>query len=403
MQNDAMPLAFSAALDVLSRRRATGEPLDRVMAAIARERHLGPRERRATADLAFGWARHAAVVEPLVTAAAKSEGGVVPRRQTLDLAGLALAAVAAGLDVDDRALSALPGSMRALVEDALALGLSWTVSLPPWLSTRLTASFGEEAAAVTAALLRPAPTVVAVDRRLAEVSVIAAALAEVGVTTTPSSLSPTALRVTKGRLSLSLLPTSVRRALWPMDDGSQAVAHAVMAEPGERVLDLCAGGGGKARLLAATGARVTAVDIDAGRLSRSLPEGVSGIVADGTAPPFAPGSFDRVLVDAPCSGTGTLRRAPDLALRLQESDLAGLVTTQRALLSQALRLVRPGGRVVYATCSLLPDENDDVVTAVVDGHPEVVRLPSPFPFGPRGLLTPPVADGFFVALLERRG
>jgi 16S rRNA (cytosine967-C5)-methyltransferase len=186
-----------------------------------------------------------------------------------------------------------------------------------------------------------------------------------------------------------------------MDDGSQAVAHSVEARAGETVLDLCAGGGGKARILAATGARVVAADVDAGRLTRSLPEGARGVVVDGVAPPFRPASFDRVLVDAPCSGTGTLRRAPDLALRLVEDDLAGLVATQRALLTAALDVVRPGGRVVYATCSLLADENGGVVDAVVAGRRDVRRLPAPPPFSTRGMLAPPTSDGFFVAVVER--
>jgi 16S rRNA (cytosine967-C5)-methyltransferase len=401
LENDPLPLAFAAALDVLARRRAAGEPLDRVAAAVARERHLGPRERRATADLAFGWARHAAAVDALVAAAVKGEGGVAPRRRVLDTAAVCLAAVAAGIDVDERALDALPGPLRALVEDALARGLALPVSLPDWLVARLRAAFGADADGMLVALSKPAPTVLAVDRRRASLTDVAAALQALKVTTTTSTISDSALRVTGGRLSLGALPAALRAAVWPMDDGSQAVAHAVGARPGERVLDLCAGGGGKARLLVSTGASVVAADVDGGRLSRSLPPGATGVVADGTRPPFLAASFDRVLVDAPCSGTGTLRRAPDLALRLVPDDLPALVATQKALLSSALSLVRPGGQVVYATCSLLPDENDDVVGAVIAGRKDVARLAVPAPFSGRGTLAPPDADGFFVAVLRK--
>ena len=402
VQADPLPLAYAAALDVLARRRAAAEPLDRVVAAVARERHLGPRERRATADLAFGWARHAAAVDALVLASVKGEGGVAPRRRVLDTAAVCLAAVAAGLDVDDRALLALPGSLRALVDDAIDRGLNLPVSLPEWLVTRLRAAFGSDAEALLQALSKAAPTVLAVDRRRTSLDDVAAALRALKVTTAPSTVAPSALRVTGGRLSLAALPAPLRASVWPMDDGSQAVAHAVGAQPGERVLDLCAGGGGKARMLVSTGAHVVAADVDAGRLTRSLPAGSVGVVADGTAPPFSPGSFDRVLVDAPCSGTGTLRRAPDLALRLVPDELPALVATQKALLTAALSLVRPGGHVVYATCSLLPDENDGVVNAVVAGRDDVVRLPAPTPFSPTGTIAPPTADGFFVAVLQRR-
>jgi len=398
---DPLPLAWAAALDVLARRRAAGEPLDRVMAAVARERHLGPRERRATADLAFGWARHAGAVDDLVAAAVRHEGGVAPRRRVLELAAVCLAAVAAGLDIDPRVLAALPGSLRVLVDDAAAAGLALPVSLPAWLVTRLRGAYPDVVLELLAALERPAPTVLAIDRRRTSLGAVTLALQAQEVTTTPSPLAPTALRVVSGRASLAALPPSLRGAVWPMDDGSQAVAHAVQAQPVDRVLDLCAGGGGKARLLVSLGATVVAADIDAGRLARSLPDGAQGVVADGTRSPFLPGSFDRVLVDAPCSGTGTLRRAPDLALRLDPEQLPALVATQRALLTQALALVKPGGRVVYATCSLLPEENEGVVDAVVGDRRDVVRLPAPAPFPARGSLTPPACDGFFVAVLQR--
>jgi 16S rRNA (cytosine967-C5)-methyltransferase len=182
-----------------------------------------------------------------------------------------------------------------------------------------------------------------------------------------------------------------------MDEGSQVVATAVRAQPGERVLDVCAGGGGKSRILVGTGATVVAADIDGGRLRVSLPEGVQGVVADGTRSPFALASFDRVLVDAPCSGTGTLRRAPDLAMRLEESSIEALAERQRELLGAALDLVKSGGTVVYATCSLLDDENNAVVDAVVGARRDTKREPGPFD----GYLTPPDSDGFFIATLRK--
>jgi len=393
IEHDRLPLAVSCALDGLARHRAAGEPLDKVVAAIARERHLGPRERRATADLAFSWARHAIAVEGLLKTALKEEGGVAPRRRQLDLAGLCIAALAAGHDADPRATAGLPGFLQALVDDVAAGGLALPVSLPGWLHQRLEQRFGKD---VVQALQRPARPDLAVDRREGSVDDVVAALAGAGLGVEASPRCPTAVRITKGTLSLRKLPPSIRRAVWPMDEGSQRVAHAVDAHPGERVLDLCAGGGGKSRLLASSGAWVVAADIDAGRLHKSAPAGVRAIVADGTRSPFVPGSFDRVLVDAPCSGTGTLRRAPDLALRLDEGELPALVERQQALLRAALTLVRPGGRVVYATCSLLDEENEGVVRAVCAGRDDVTRLDE------GRYLLPPDSDGFYVAALERR-
>jgi 16S rRNA (cytosine967-C5)-methyltransferase len=393
IEHDRLPLAFACALDGLARHRAAGEPLDKVVATIARERHLGPRERRATADLAFSWARNAIAVEKLLQDAQKIEGGVAPRRRQLDLAAICIAGVAAGVDVDSRAVAGLPAFLVALVEDTAAAGVPLPVSLPPWLKKTLEARFSPE---VIAALTRPARPDLAVDRRAMTVAAAAKALVDAGTTAVASPRCATAIRITDGGLSLRKLPPALRKAVWPMDEGSQMVADAVGAGPGDRVLDLCAGGGGKSRLLASTGAVVVAADIDAGRLLHSTPAGVHAVVADGTNSPFRPGSFDRVLVDAPCSGTGTLRRAPDLAMRLDERELPILAARQRSLLSAALDLVRPGGRVVYATCSLLDVENDGVVNAVVATRTDVARV------GDSRYLLPPDSDGFFVAVLERR-
>ncbi len=392
-ETNALPLVLQAALDVMARQRAAGEPLDRVVADVARERHLGPRERRVTGDLVFCWARHARTVQGLIDDAVSHERGTVPRRRLLDLCALCLAGIANGVDVDARALTALPDVLRALVQDAAATGLHLPSSLPTWLRRRLEAGFGVDAPALIEALATPAVPVLCIDpRRLSRDDVIAALRAQ-GATGVPSSFSPLGVRVVEGRFSWAKLPAAVAAACWPMDDGSQAVGLAVGAVAGERVLDLCAGGGGKARLLSLGGADVVAADVDGGRLLKSLPAQVLGVVADGLRAPFLPASFDRVLVDAPCSGTGTLRRAPDLALRLVEEDLPPLVELQRSLLASALTLVKAGGAVVYATCSLLRAENEDVVDSVVGKGVQRAK--------PDVHLLPPRCDGFFIAHLVR--
>lgn len=403
-ESAALPLAVEACLDVIARHRAAGEPLDRVAASVGRERRLGPRERRATADLAFAWARHRAAVEKLLESAAGDLRGLAVRRRSLDLAAVLLAALAGGSNdvsavavghfvIDERATAGLPDFLKALVDDAIEHGLHLPTSLPLWLQQEFERAFPGQGASLVDAVASPARPVIAVDTRKVSLKDAAHALELQGVTTSLSTLSDTALRADAGRLSLPKLPGAVRAAVWPMDDGSQFVAHAVGAVAGERVLDLCAGGGGKSRLLAQSGATVIAVDVDAGRLERSLPKGVQGVVADGRRPPFRKGSFDRVLVDAPCSGTGTLRRAPDLAARLNPADVPLLVELQTQLLASALSLVKPGGLVVYATCSLLQQENEGVVDAIVKAG-GATRVADD-----RHLL-PPLSDGFFVARLQ---
>ncbi len=194
---------------------------------------------------------------------------------------------------------------------------------------------------------------------------------------------------------------------YTQDLASQWVVEQVAALPGERILDLCAAPGGKATLLAANGAVVTAADISP-RRSALVAENaervgaeLAGVVAaDGLAAPFRPRSFDRVLVDAPCSGLGVLRRRPDARWRIQPSDVEELADLQRRLLTAAGRLVRPGGVLAYSVCTLTVEE-----TIGVD-LPRFQALPPPGhpwePWGRGARLVPHAAgtDGMFLLQLR---
>lgn len=411
------PLWARLALDAIARQRASAEPLDRALERVLRAARAGGRERRRAGDAAFAWARARPRVERAVDDALSRYGGVAPSRRDRDRAAMWLAELAAGVDED---VGALPEPLDALIDEARQSGAGPVLGgapapLPRWLEERLARAFGDEASALAEALGQPAPVVLAVDQRATSVDDVEAALRELGLDVERSRAAPGALRVSR-RFPAARLPERLRAHVWPMDDGSQAVVHALSVQPGERVLDLCAGGGGKTRLLLALGAEVVAMDPDARRLdaARARAPEARFVVADGTRAPFATGSFDRVLVDAPCSGTGTLRRAPDLAARLSPEDVARFPPLQTALLEEAARLVRPGGRVVYATCSLLPEENDGVVDQAMASHTDLRARPledlsgyagdAPRAFGAwrRALLPSTLGtDGFFVASLER--
>jgi 16S rRNA (cytosine967-C5)-methyltransferase len=177
------------------------------------------------------------------------------------------------------------------------------------------------------------------------------------------------------------------------DIGSQSIVPLLSLEPGQSFLDLCAAPGNKTAQALDAGVRATACDLHFHRLRQLKPLGVDLVVLDGTRPlPFAR-PFDRILVDAPCSGTGTLGRNPEIKWRLTPADLDDLQTRQSALLANARALLAPGGVLVYSTCSLEPEENEGVTAAVprdlITG--EMRRLPGRDP-----------GDGFYACVIKSR-
>ncbi len=199
------------------------------------------------------------------------------------------------------------------------------------------------------------------------------------------------------------------------DLGSQWVAEAVGAAPGDRVLDVCAAPGGKATYMAGRGATVVAADARPGRVglvtrnAASLdlgPDRLVAVAADGTAPPFRPGSFDKVLLDAPCSGLGALRRRPDARWRIVPDDVDHLADLQKRLLTAALAVVRPGGEVVYSVCTVTAAETVALDQWLAATRPEIEALDPPgepwAPLGRGGLLLPQAAgtDGMYLLRLR---
>jgi 16S rRNA (cytosine967-C5)-methyltransferase len=198
------------------------------------------------------------------------------------------------------------------------------------------------------------------------------------------------------------------------DEGSQLVAAAVDAQPGEFVLDMCAAPGGKATALVSDGAIVVAADMRPSRLtllsSNRERLDISAndlhiVGADGNAPPFRPQSFDRVLLDAPCSGLGALRRRPDARWRVAQKDIDELVQVQRGLFTQALELVRPGGELVYSVCTITAAETSGIDEWVAQAFPGLIARPleqAPWkPLGRGALLLPQDAgtDGMYILRL----
>ncbi len=297
------------------------------------------------------------------------------------------------------------------------------LEIPDWLFVPLSARFGSELAAELAALAEPAPLDLRVNLLKATREAAQRSLAAEGVEATPTPLSPWGLRV-PGRRPVTAGRTFQEGLIEIQDEGSQLVAALVGAAAEMRVADWCAGAGGKTLALAmAMGNRghIAACDVSSARLEGAVRRlrraGVHNVERHLVEPgdkwaKRRAGGFDRVLVDAPCTGIGTWRRNPDARLRLSARDLAELQVKQAAILHDAARLVRTGGRLVYATCSLLTEENEAQVQGFLAAHPDfaVVPLARAWPWpgdppcaGPFLSLTPRRhgTDGFFAAVLER--
>ncbi len=297
------------------------------------------------------------------------------------------------------------------------------LELPDWILPQLEARFGDTLVPEMAAMATPAPLDLRVNTLQTTREQAQAALAAEGLAALPTPLSPWGLRV-PGRRAVSTGPAFQAGLVEIQDEGSQLVALLVGARPGMRIADYCAGAGGKTLAVAMemqNRGHIVACDVHDKRLEGAVRRlrraGVHNVEQHLIAPgekwaKRRAGSFDRVLVDAPCTGCGTWRRNPDARLRLVESDLVELVTKQAGILDTASRLVKPGGRLIYATCSLLPAENEDQVTAFTERHPAFsvvplaeawpVETPPPSP-GPFLSLTPlrHDTDGFFAAVLQR--
>jgi 16S rRNA (cytosine967-C5)-methyltransferase len=316
----------------------------------------------------------------------------------------------------------LPARPEAADDRAAAVRyLGITHSHPEWLATRWLERYGFEDAERWVRFNNDTPplTIRANRLRLTR-DALRTALADQGVETELTGYAPDGLVVIEGN---PLHGESNDGSFFVQDEASQLVSLAVAARPRERVLDLCASPGGKTTAMAADmndGGVIVASDVRSRRLNllRETVES-SGArhvhvvhVPPAGALPFG-ATFDRVLVDAPCSGLGTVRRDPDIRWRRRAEDLPGLAREQAALLSRAAGAVRPGGRLVYATCSSEPEENEEVVDRFLAEHAafELIDLHGESPLlepllDDRGVMrTLPFAHGleaFFAAALRKR-
>jgi len=306
--------------------------------------------------------------------------------------------------------------------DDAAMPRAVAMEIPDWLLPRLEATFGDRVDVELQGLSGTAPLDLRVNLLLGDRDQAMRDLARAGIATEPTKLSPWGLRAA-ARQSVTTTEAFSRGLVEIQDEGSQLVVAAVGARPEMRVLDYCAGAGGKTLGMAMTmqnKGHIVACDVSEPRLEGAVRRlrraGVHNVerhlivTGDKWAKRRAR-SFDRVLVDAPCSGTGTWRRNPDARLRLREQDLQELLVKQSEILDRAAALVKPGGRMIYATCSILNDENILQIQNFLNRNSDFTLITSDSPDMPQRFaaqstvsLTPhgDDTDGFFAAILQRK-
>jgi 16S rRNA (cytosine967-C5)-methyltransferase len=397
-----------------------------------RRRFAGSKDRAAIAGLVYDALRKSA-------SAAFVMGADTPRaimlgalREARGLDAIAIAELCSG---EGHAPPPLSDDERVRLETATLDGAPDHVrgDYPEWLAARFAEAFGARAVEEGRALATRAPLDLRVNLLKCDPAQARAKLAHLSPTPTP--LSPLGLRIEAGPgrgPALAAETAFVKGLVEPQDEASQLASLLCAAEPGAQVLDLCAGGGGKALALAAqmhNRGQIYAFDSDGRRLmpiharleragARNIqvraPRGQTDVLAD------LAGRCDLVLIDAPCTGTGVWRRHPDAKWRLAPGALTQRVAEQAALLVAATRFVKPGGRIAYVTCSLLIEENEGQIAAFLAAHPDfgaipagtaataaglpdLARFASPQGAGFRFSPAQGGADGFYVALLQKGG
>ncbi|HEY0665120.1 MAG TPA: RsmB/NOP family class I SAM-dependent RNA methyltransferase [Gallionella sp.] len=405
-------------------------PADTTLRYFFKNERIGSREREIVAETVFGVLRHRLLLEhacshnPSSGTEPPAHAAATPRRLALAhlfrFGGYNLRELEPVLKRDEKEWLA---SVKAVKLEELPLPVQ--AELPEWLVETMRASYtDQEILAIGKAMQQGAPLDIRVNTLLAKRDDVLQQLHAQKIEATATPYSPIGIRVQQ-KIPLNKDALFTEGKVEVQDEGSQLLGFLLAPRRNDMVVDFCAGAGGKTLMLSAqmnSQGRLYAMDVSEKRLANLKPRlkrsGASNIQPmliahenDLKVKRLA-GKIDRVLVDAPCSGLGTLRRNPDLKFRQSPASLAELTHKQAAILASASRLLKNGGRLVYATCSILPEENQHIVQAFLAAHPDFVLRPAgevlqqqkiALEAGDYLELRPQLhgTDGFFAAVLER--
>ena len=423
------------------------QPADAALSAFFRARKSGARDRAFIAETAYAVLRRKRLLERLAMSGPALEPaflapGATPKRGRSDVTKSTGARRISPRELVLLSLSRVRGMSQRQLDGALLPGeaewladirrqpepeltLAEQLDFPDWLVELLAPRMpGEELLALARALNTPAPLDLRVNSLKAERDAVITRLAADGIAAQPCPYSPQGLRL-KTKPYLQKHPAYLDGSIEVQDEGSQLLGYLLQPKRSEMVVDFCAGAGGKTLILGAlmrsTG-RLYAFDVSDKRLAKLKPRaaraGLSNVHPaclsgeNDIRVKRLSGKVDRVLVDAPCSGLGTLRRNPDLKWRQSPQSVTELTAKQATILAAAAKLLKPGGRLVYATCSILGEENEAIVDAFLAAHADFRRLSAQDVLAAQGIvidcgedmrLSPQKhgTDAFYAAVMER--
>jgi 16S rRNA (cytosine967-C5)-methyltransferase len=417
---------LEAAIEALEQALGLVYPADSVLSHFFRENKTGLRDRAFIAELVYAVLRRKRSLEK----SANSHPSHASLARKLALLALiryrGISVRQLETTIKKRDYDWLTEAAGYRVQDDASLTDAERLDIPDWLCERLAAQrSAQDMTALMHALNSPAPLDVRVNTLKDDRDKVLAKLTEKGIEASACVYSPVGIRL-RHKQSLNTSPLFTYGVIEVQDEGSQLLSLLLAPRRGEMVVDFCAGAGGKTlhigAMMRSTG-RLYAFDVSEKRLANLKPRmaraelsNVYPIVIssenDQRVRRLA-GKIDRVLVDAPCSGLGTLRRNPDLKWRQTTTAVDELVVKQAAILASASRMLKPGGRLVYATCSILREENEDIVNAFLATHPEFALVPAQQALTEARVemacdtdmlnIAPHIhgCDGFFAAVLER--